>query len=184
MEQKGGREVGYSIYKGADYFFGYIQRGILFSPDNPVPDELEQARRFGKEAAEYAEGKEYDKPPKDPLPPSVYSLERMLTVKPVLNYLYSYFFKADSSKCNSCGLCVKRCPQNNIKLDKDGMPRWGRNCIFCGYCEMKCPEDAVTTPVDWMTFAPLIQYNIHITKKDKNIEHVPVIHRKGKTKRV
>lgn len=184
LEQKGGREVGYSLYRGADFFVGYVQRGVLFSPDNPVPDELERARRFGKKAAEYASGMEYDKPPADPLPPAVYSFERMLTMKPLLNYFYSFFYKADSSKCNSCGLCVKICPQNNIKLNQDGMPQWGRKCIFCGYCELKCPEDAVSTPVDWATFAPLMQYNIYLSKKDPTIKHIPVVHKKGKTKRI
>lgn len=184
LEQKGGREVGYSRFKGADYFVGYIQRGVMFSPDNPVPDELERARRFGRVSAEYASGKEYDKPPGDPLPPILYSLERMLTIKPLLNYFYSYFFKADTAKCSSCGLCIKICPQNNIKLDKDGMPGWGRNCMFCGYCELKCPEDAVITPLGWTVFAPLLLYNIHHSKNDPSIEHVPVIHKKGKTKRL
>lgn len=184
MEQKGGREVGYSRFKGADFYVGYIQRGVLFSPDNPVSDELERARQFGQESAKFAAGGKYEKPPADPLPPAVYSFERMLTIKPLLNYFYSFFYKADSSKCNSCGLCVKLCPQNNIRLDKDVMPRWGRNCIFCGYCEMKCPEDAVTTPVDWATFAPLMQYNIYLSKKDPTINHIPVVHRKGKTKRL
>ena len=184
LEQKGGREVGYSLYRGADFFVGYVQRGVLFSPDNPAPDELERARRFGKKAAEYASGAEYDKPPADPLPPVVYSVERMLTVKPLATYFYSYFLKADSSKCNSCGLCVKICPQNNIKLDQDGIPCWGRNCILCGYCEMRCPEDAITTPFDWTVFAPLLIYNIHHSKNDPSIENAPVMHTRGKTKRL
>mgnify|MGYP001584005926 FL=1 len=57
-------------------YVGYVQRGVLFSPDNPVPDELERARRFGKEVAEYASGKAYDQPPEDRLPPAVYTLEQ------------------------------------------------------------------------------------------------------------
>jgi flavodoxin len=76
LEHKGGREVGYSLYRGADYFVGYVQRGVLFSPDIPVPDELERARRFVKEVAEYASGKAYDQPPEDRLPPAVYTLEQ------------------------------------------------------------------------------------------------------------
>ena len=29
---KGGKQIGYSKFKGADYFLGYLQRGVLFSP--------------------------------------------------------------------------------------------------------------------------------------------------------
>ena len=161
MEQKGGREAGYARFKGADFFVGYIQREVLFSPENPVSDELERARRLGRESAKFAADGKYEKPPTNPLPPVVYSFERMLTIKPLTTYFYSNFLKADSSKCNSCGLCVKICPQNNIKLDQDGIPCWGCNCILCGYCEMRCPEDAITTPFDWTAFAPLLLYNIH-----------------------
>jgi flavodoxin/NAD-dependent dihydropyrimidine dehydrogenase PreA subunit len=184
MERKGGREVGYSRFKGADFFVGYIQKGVLFSPDNPATNELERARVFGQESANFASCDGYIKPPKDPLPPAVYSFERMLTMRFMTNYIYSYFFKADTEKCSSCGLCVKICPQNNIGLNQDGMPRWGRKCIFCGYCELRCPEDAITTPVDWTVFAPLILYNIHHSKNINPIEYVPVMHRKGKTKRI
>lgn len=184
LKRKGGREVGFSCFKGADYFVGYVQRGILFSPDNPSSNELERARLFGKQSAQFALGAGYVKPPKDPLPPAVYSFERMLTMRFMTNHIYSYFFKADNEKCSSCGLCIKICPQKNISLDQDGMPSWGRRCIFCGYCELKCPEDAITTPVDWTVFAPLILYNIHHAKNSPSIEHIPVVHRKGKTKRI
>lgn len=184
LERKGGKEVGYSCFKGADYFVGYIQRGILFSPDNPSQNELDRARLFGQESARYASHEGYIKPLKDPFPPAVYSFERMLTMRFMTNYIYSYFFKADAEKCSSCGLCVKICPQKNINLNQDGIPSWGRRCIFCGYCEMKCPEDAITTPVDWTVFAPLILYNIHYAKNNPSIEYVPVMHRKGKTKRL
>jgi len=32
---KGAKEIGYSKFKGADFWVGYLQRGYLFSPDNP-----------------------------------------------------------------------------------------------------------------------------------------------------
>jgi len=45
---KGAREIGYAKFKGADFFVGYLQRGYLFSPDNPNNNELEIANSFGK----------------------------------------------------------------------------------------------------------------------------------------
>ena len=136
------------------------------------------------ESAQYADGEGYIKPTQDPLPPAVYSLERMLTMRFMANHIYSYFFKVDREKCSSCGLCVKICPQKNISLDSNGMPSWGQQCIICGYCELKCIEDAITTPFDWTIFAPLILYNIHYAKNSPSVEHIPVVHRKGKTKRI
>ena len=184
LERKGGREVGYARFRGADFFVGYLQRGVLFSPDNPVPHELKRAFEFGQETAIFTSSDNYAKPPKDPWPHGIYSLERFLTMKWMTRYFYSYFFKADAEKCSSCGLCINLCPQNNIKFDKDGNPSWGRRCILCGYCEMKCPEDAVTSPYDWPIFSPLLNWNIGYAKSDPTTEYVPVIHRKGKTKRL
>ena len=184
VERKGGREVGYSCFRGADFFIGYLQRGIMFSPDNPSQNELERAHSFGMESAEYAAGEGYVKPPKDTLPPIVYTLERMLTMRFMANHIYSYFFKVDRQKCSSCGLCVKICPQKNISLDSGGMPCWGQQCIVCGYCELKCPEDAITTPFDWTIFAPLILNNIYYARNSPSVEWISVTHQKGKTKRI
>jgi ferredoxin len=50
----------------------------------------------------------------------------------------------DSSKCNSCGVCVDRCHfearklvSGNLVFDKD-------LCFGCGLCVDKCPSDAIS----------------------------------------
>jgi flavodoxin/ferredoxin len=184
LTNKGGREVGYSNYKGADKFAGYLQRGVFFSPDNPSQIELDRARQFGHDTVKYISDNGYAEEPKDSLPPAVFSFERFLTMKFLSKYFYSYFFHTDKEKCSSCGLCVKNCPQQNITLDPEGMPRWGQDCIMCFYCELNCPEEAVKTPVGWPVFSPLINYNIYLGKKDPSVDWIPVEHRKGKTKRL
>lgn len=181
---KGGREVGYKKFKGADRFVGYLQRGVFFSPDNPSQKELEQARQFANNTVGYIKGNRYSRQPKDPLPFAAFSFERFLTMRFIIRYFFSYFFKADKKKCSSCGLCVKKCPQQNIKLNQEGIPQWGHDCILCFYCELNCPEEAVTTPIDWPVFAPLINYNIYLGKNHPSVEWVPIVHRKGKTKRI
>ena len=44
--------------------------------------------------------------------------------------------------CNSCGVCEKVCPMNNIVI-KDGKPSWGDNCMSCFACLHWCPEESV-----------------------------------------
>jgi NAD-dependent dihydropyrimidine dehydrogenase PreA subunit len=51
------------------------------------------------------------------------------------------FFYADE-KCNSCGICEKVCPVNNIIL-VDGKPQWQHKCQQCLACIHYCPEVAI-----------------------------------------
>lgn len=39
LSLKSVKEIGYAKFKGADFYLGYLQRGFLFSPDNPNKDE-------------------------------------------------------------------------------------------------------------------------------------------------
>lgn len=62
--------------------------------------------------------------------------------------------------CDSCSVCLHKCPNNNIFLNENGQPRWGRDCLFCLYCQMKCPKDAIKSVVDWPIMAPFMNYNV------------------------
>jgi ferredoxin len=48
-----------------------------------------------------------------------------------------------SKSCTSCGICVKRCPERNIKFNKKEIPRFGFNCLMCMRCIYECPEKAI-----------------------------------------
>jgi len=50
------------------------------------------------------------------------------------------FFIDDS--CNSCGICQKVCPVNNIKL-VEGKPEWKHQCLQCLACLNYCPESSI-----------------------------------------
>ncbi|MCX5748894.1 MAG: EFR1 family ferrodoxin [Candidatus Saganbacteria bacterium] len=50
-------------------------------------------------------------------------------------------FFADE-KCNSCGICEKICPVNNIKMIS-GKPVWQGGCEQCLACLQWCPEEAI-----------------------------------------
>lgn len=48
-------------------------------------------------------------------------------------------------KCIRCGLCVKACPVNALKLDKSQQAPLldTKTCITCSCCHEVCPEDAI-----------------------------------------
>lgn len=57
----------------------------------------------------------------------------------------------NTSKCSSCGICVKRCPVNAISLIKEGVedPKSyakidPERCIGCGVCTRFCPGKSLT----------------------------------------
>jgi len=89
---KGGRQIGYAKFKGADFFLGYLQRGFLFSPDNPDKNELENAHAFGQTITDnYSDGN-YIKSEKD-LNPGIVSIENLITKKFFVKYIYSFFLR-------------------------------------------------------------------------------------------
>lgn len=49
-----------------------------------------------------------------------------------------------SSKCNDCGLCIKECPTQSIKL-VSGRPYWKLTCESCMRCLNRCPQKAIET---------------------------------------
>lgn len=44
--------------------------------------------------------------------------------------------------CNSCGLCERVCPNDNITLE-NGAPKFGEKCGHCLGCLNVCPADAI-----------------------------------------
>ncbi len=181
LERKGGKEIGYSRYRGADLFLGYLRRGYLFSPDNPKPEETSQAEQFGQGVAAHFAGKAYAKPEYDAPPAVIYRIERFLINRLFVRLLYSRLFRVNRKKCNACGICKKLCPMKNISGDEQGWPRFGRNCMLCFSCQMKCPQDAITAPVTWFMFWPFMVYNTMAASRDAAIEHARVVHARGKT---
>ena len=50
----------------------------------------------------------------------------------------------DPSRCIGCGLCVKMCPPQSLKL-REGKPVFDLpNCIRCYCCQEHCPKGAIT----------------------------------------
>ncbi len=47
-----------------------------------------------------------------------------------------------NKKCNSCGICAKVCPTENISFIED-KPKWNHRCQQCYACLQWCPEQAL-----------------------------------------
>ncbi|HTG00144.1 MAG TPA: flavodoxin domain-containing protein, partial [Nitrospirota bacterium] len=110
LKNKGGSEIGYSRYYGADYFLGYVKQGYLFSPDQPKPEKIGEAEQFGRELAARVAGKPYTQQDYDPAPAVIYRLQRVLLSRFLIRHQYSRLFGADKKACSACGLCMKLCP--------------------------------------------------------------------------
>jgi len=50
--------------------------------------------------------------------------------------------RVNKGECDSCGLCEKLCPVDNIKLIK--YPEFLNNCILCMRCFAYCPKEAIS----------------------------------------
>src|SRR3989339_304266 len=57
-----------------------------------------------------------------------------------INNMDKQFWVTD--RCNSCGICVKVCPVNNINLI-EGKPVWQHKCEHCLGCLQWCPKEAI-----------------------------------------
>jgi NAD-dependent dihydropyrimidine dehydrogenase PreA subunit len=54
--------------------------------------------------------------------------------------------RIDPVLCNGCGICVKSCPADVIKMDKNdkkAVIRYPEDCVVCCWCFVECPEAAV-----------------------------------------
>lgn len=52
--------------------------------------------------------------------------------------------KVSFEKCIGCGICVKNCPVDAIKLQEDKKAHTNENCVTCGICVRVCPVNAIT----------------------------------------
>jgi flavodoxin/ferredoxin len=159
-------DLGHFQCRGKNLFPGYTSRGYCFSSDSPTTKEQDAAEAFGSDIALKVMSKNFGSPSRCDKPTHfVYRFERFVTNRVLIRYLYSYFFSADKARCNGCGLCVEKCPTQNITMQNEQMPVWGHECVLCCNCQIQCPQQAVNTPLSWFLFTPFMWYNIFKTKR-------------------
>lgn len=159
-------DLGHFQCRGKNLFPGYTSRGYCFSSESPTTEEQNAAEVFGSDIAAKLTSKNYGSPARYDDPTHfVYRFERFVTNRFLIRYFYSYFFSAHKRRCNGCGICVQKCPTNNITMQNTQKPAWGRQCIVCCNCQIQCPQQAVHTPLSWFLFTPFMWYNILKTEK-------------------
>ena len=47
-----------------------------------------------------------------------------------------------NKRCDGCGICLKVCPVNNIKMN-EGKPEWLHKCEQCVACMQWCPQRSI-----------------------------------------
>ncbi len=53
----------------------------------------------------------------------------------------------DAELCNGCGICVKICPMDVLRMDDDdkkAVIRYPEDCMLCEFCALDCPVQAIT----------------------------------------
>ncbi|MHC1604846.1 MAG: DNA-directed RNA polymerase subunit D [Candidatus Methanofastidiosia archaeon] len=59
----------------------------------------------------------------------------------IASYKNYPIIRIDEKKCDLCGICVKMCPLNILKINDDALEVVdGEKCIFCKVCEETCRE--------------------------------------------
>ncbi len=76
----------------------------------------------------------------------------------------------DSTKCNLCTLCSRRCPAAAIEVDRPGKKYtfWPFRCIVCEACIEACPRKAITLKGEWRAPAyakPTEVYDVVVPEK-------------------
>ena len=64
-----------------------------------------------------------------------------------------------TSKCTSCGLCVKQCPVQALEM-KHNRPYWSFDCESCMRCMNNCPSKAIETPHLFITLVWIVLLNL------------------------
>ena len=65
-----------------------------------------------------------------------------VSIQKVGGAVNSFFYRVDAEKCVKCGLCVKNCPEKNIRFEGDRV-KFGHRCDMCMRCSFYCPKDAI-----------------------------------------
>src|SRR5512138_1901006 len=116
-------DAGYLSTRGEDHFISYLRRGYLLSPGYPGEFELQTATEFGVRIAHRINNGYPAPEPYDPSTHPVYAIERASISRLNTKLYLARLFKVNKN-CDGCGICIKKCPVNNLKEGKSKRPVW------------------------------------------------------------
>lgn len=60
-----------------------------------------------------------------------------------------FYLSPDKEKCSKCGVCVKLCPINNIRMKEGEYPENLMQCQYCLRCTSFCPKQAIPCKINY-----------------------------------
>lgn len=70
-------------------------------------------------------------------------IQKVGYIEPHAAHLFGLELHAKKS-CTKCGLCVKECPEHNIRMNNNDKIKFGFKCMMCMRCIYNCPVNAIT----------------------------------------
>jgi NAD-dependent dihydropyrimidine dehydrogenase PreA subunit len=59
--------------------------------------------------------------------------------------------EVDKKLCDGCGICVKICPLDCLRMDEDKKAFMKYDeCWYCGSCTLDCPLDAIVLRLPYL----------------------------------
>jgi len=130
---------------------------IMSFPEDVVKSQLEKANKtIGILASQILNGVVSHKE----IPFKAHMLSKIGKIEPFAARLFGLELHAKKS-CTQCGLCVRECPESNIKFTDRGNIKFGFKCIMCMRCIYNCPQKSIVPRIS--KFIPI--------KNGYSIEH-------------
>lgn len=145
---------GYTI--GVELIMAMPLTLVMSFPETLISEQIEGANELIEKVAKQITNKD-----KSRLNPAFKTkvIQTLGRLEPGAAKLFGLELHAKKS-CSSCGLCVRECPQKNIKMTDAGKIKFGFNCMMCMRCIYQCPEKAISPYIS--RFVPIKNgYNIN-----------------------
>ncbi len=110
----------------------------------------------------------------------ILNMQRILP-KPVDFWASNFYAKVDTTACNGCGNCQKRCNVTAVIVAEKKQPAVVdlKRCIGCGICVPTCPKKAITLQKKSVEVRPLLNreelYETIMEKKKGNLGKLKVL---------
>lgn len=113
---------------------------IMSFPDDLAKGQIEKAKTTLEVLADHISNNIVSH--KD-IPFKSHTLSKIGKIEPYAAKFFGLELHANKS-CTKCGLCVKECPEHNIKLNDNGKIKFGFSCMMCMRCIYNCPQKSIS----------------------------------------
>lgn len=109
-------------------------------PDDLIQDQLKEIKTRCKEIVKDIDiGKKYSVT----IPFKTHMIHSLGYIEDQAAKLFGLELHAKKT-CIKCGLCIRECPEDNIKMNKNNKVKFGIKCMLCMRCIYNCPTRSIT----------------------------------------